>query len=69
MADNDPWDGVTVPEAATTVVKRVEGFFAKPYDDNGALPGGTWTIGYGTIRDAAGKPVTPATPAITEASS
>ena len=67
MADNDPWDGVTVPEAATTVVKRVEGFFAKPYDDNGALPGGTWTIGYGTIRDAAGKPVTPATPAITEA--
>jgi lysozyme len=64
---NDPWDGVTVPAAATVVVKRVEGFFAQPYDDNGALPGGTWTIGYGTIRDAAGNAVTPSTPAITEA--
>jgi lysozyme len=64
---NELWDGVTVPAAATTVVKRVEGFFGHPYDDNGALPGGTWTIGYGTIRDAAGKPVTPSTPAITEA--
>jgi lysozyme len=56
---NDLWDGATVPAAATSVVKRVEGFFAHPYDDNGALPGGTWTIGYGTIRDAAGKAVTP----------
>jgi lysozyme len=64
---NELWDGVTVPPAATTVVKRVEGFFAHPYDDNGALPGGTWTIGYGTIRDATGRPVTPGTPAITEA--
>ena len=63
---NELWDGVTVPSAATTVVKRVEGFFAHPYDDNGALPGGTWTIGYGTIRDAAGRPVTPGTSAITE---
>ena len=63
---NEVWDGVSVPAAATAVVKRVEGFFAHPYDDNGALPGGTWTIGYGTIRDAAGKPVTPSTPAITE---
>lgn len=64
---NELWDGVTVPIAATTVVKRVEGFFGHPYDDNGALPGGTWTIGYGSIRDAAGKPVTPSTPVITEA--
>jgi lysozyme len=61
-----PWDG-TVPATATTVVKRIEGFYSAPYDDNGAQPGGTWTIGYGTIVDADGKPVTPATPPITEA--
>lgn len=60
------WDG-TVPAAATAVVKRIEGFFAAPYDDNGNLPGGTWTIGYGTIVDAGGNPVTPHTPPITEA--
>ena len=65
-APNDVWDG-TVPIAATAVVKRIEGFSATPYDDNGGLPGGTWTIGYGTIVDAHGKPVTPATPPITEA--
>ena len=59
------WDG-KVPMAATAVVKRLEGFFPKPYDDNGDKPGGTWTIGYGSIRDAAGKPVTPNTPMITE---
>lgn len=59
------WDG-QVPLAATAVVKRLEGFFPKPYDDNGDKPGGTWTIGYGTIIDAGGKPVTPKTPAITE---
>jgi len=61
-----PWDG-SVPLAATAVVKRFEGFFARPYDDNGGQPGGTWTIGYGTIVDGSGKPVTPATPPITEA--
>lgn len=60
------WD-FSVPPAATAVVKRIEGFFATPYDDNGARPGGTWTIGYGTIIDASGNPVTPATPPITEA--
>ena len=61
------WDGASVPEAATAVVKRLEGFYAKPYDDNGSLPGGTWTIGYGSIIDAQGKPVTEETPPITEA--
>lgn len=60
------WD-FSVPPAATAVVKRIEGFFTTPYDDNGAKPGGTWTIGYGTIIDAAGDPVTPTTPPITEA--
>ncbi len=63
---NPPWDG-SVPVAATAVVKRIEGFFSAPYDDNGSLPGGTWTIGYGTIVDADGKPVSPSTPPITEA--
>jgi lysozyme len=43
------------------------GVLRPAYDDNGALPGGTWTIGYGTIRDAAGKAVTPSTSAVTEA--
>ena len=61
-----PWDG-TVPPAATVVIKRIEGFFATPYDDNGGKPGGTWTIGYGTIVDHDGDPVTPETPPITEA--
>jgi lysozyme len=60
------WDG-SVPLAATAVVKRIEGFFANPYDDNGTLPGGTWTIGYGTIVDGEGKPVSPTTTPITEA--
>jgi lysozyme len=56
-----------VPVAATAVVKRIEGFFSVPYDDNGSLPGGTWTIGYGTIVDRNRQPVTPNTPPITEA--
>lgn len=55
-----------MPAAATAVVKRIEGFYSQPYDDNGAQPGGTWTIGYGSIVDAKGRPVTPATPAISE---
>ncbi len=59
------WD-FSVPVAATSVVKRIESFAAAPYDDNGALPGGTWTIGYGTITDAQGEPVTSGTPVITE---
>lgn len=60
-----PWNG-SVLLAATAVVKRIEGFFSAPYDDNGAQPGGTWTIGYGSIVDANGKPVRPSTPPITE---
>ena len=49
------------------MVKRIEGFYAKPYDDNGSLPGGTMTIGYGSIRDAQERPITWNTPPITEA--
>jgi lysozyme len=60
------WDTKSVPEAATEVVKKIEGFSAKPYDDNGSQPGGTWTIGYGTIM-IRGKPVTASTPPISEA--
>nr|WP_329718663.1 lysozyme [Caldimonas sp.] len=60
------WDG-SVPPAATAVIKRIEGFFAAPYDDNGGKPGGTWTIGYGTIVDRDGHPVTAQTPPISEA--
>lgn len=65
-ASTAQWSG-DVPPAATVVVKRIEGFYSKPYDDNGAKPGGTMTIGYGSIVDAQGRPVTYATPAITEA--
>jgi lysozyme len=61
------WDRQTVSSAATSVVKRIEGFYSSPYDDNGGLPGGTWTIGYGSIVDAQGKPVSPQTKKITEA--
>src|SRR5688500_2846285 len=67
MSDlNQPWDK-SVPLAATVVVKRIEGFFPKPYHGNGSLPGGTGTIGCGSIIDKNGKPVTPKTPPITEA--
>ncbi|MDT8881825.1 lysozyme [Klebsiella aerogenes] len=61
------WDRATVPKSATSVIKRIEGFYSSPYDDNGSIPGGTWTIGYGTIIDATGKAVTPQTAPITEA--
>jgi lysozyme len=61
------WDRETVPVAATAVVRRLEGFSATPYDDNGPAPGGTMTIGYGSIRDAKGNPVTDKTPPVTEA--
>lgn len=67
MPQQTNWDRKSVPIAATVVVKKIEGFSATPYDDNGSLPGGTWTIGYGTIIDGNNKPVTAKTPAITEA--
>lgn len=68
--NQNAWDKhpatVAVPLAATAVVRRLEGFSATPYDDNGNLPGGTWTIGYGSIVDANEKPVTDKTPKISE---
>ena len=45
---------------AAKLVASFEGFRAAPYRDQA----GIWTIGYGTIR-AAGKPVTVATPPVT----
>lgn len=60
------WDGLTIPKAATYVVKRIEGFSSAPYDDNGSMAGGTWTIGHGTIIDASGEAVTAHTKPITE---
>ena len=59
---SQPWDGQTVPDSAGAVVRRIEGFFANPYQDSA----GIWTIGYGTIRDAKGKPVTAHTPPVSE---
>lgn len=61
------WDGYEAPKQAIDLIKEFEGFRAEPYDDNGSLPGGTWTIGYGATRDLAGDPVKPNTPAITKA--
>jgi lysozyme len=65
--DKSPWDKKTVPAAATVVIKRIEKFEPKPYNDNPSIPNGTWTIGYGTTRDENGKPITAQTPPITEA--
>jgi lysozyme len=59
------WAG-SVPVAATAVVKRVEGFSAKPYPDNPGNPHNTWTIGYGSILDKEGQPVTPHTSPVSE---
>ncbi|AYN29453.1 lysozyme [Buttiauxella sp. 3AFRM03] len=67
IVGRNTWDRETIPLSATSVVKRIEGFYSSPYDDNGAKPGGTWTIGYGTIIDAQGKAVTSQTQPITEA--
>lgn len=44
------------------LIKRFEGFSAKPY----MCPAGVPTIGYGSTRDTDGKPITMQHPAITE---
>jgi lysozyme len=48
-------------DEATNLVTAFEGFVPHPYRDSA----GTWTIGYGSTRDADGNPVTAATPDIT----
>ncbi|MBF0129655.1 MAG: lysozyme [Alphaproteobacteria bacterium] len=45
------------------LVKRFEGFSPAPY----LCPAGVWTIGYGSTRDASGRPLTKDHPSITEA--
>lgn len=45
------------------LIKRFEGFSAKPY----LCPAGVPTIGYGSTRDTDGKPITMQHPPITEA--
>jgi len=57
-----PWTG-GVPAEALELSHALEGLQLRPYAD----AGGVWTIGYGSTRDLAGKPVTPATAAITKA--
>lgn len=50
-------------EIAAALCKRFEGFYSKPY----ICPAGVWTIGYGSIWDDEGKPVTKDHPPVTEA--
>ncbi|CAA6605822.1 Lysozyme [Rhodospirillaceae bacterium LM-1] len=49
-------------EQGLALIKRFEGFSAKPY----LCPAGWWTIGWGAIRGLDGQPVTAATPPVTE---
>jgi len=49
-------------DEATNLVTAFEGFVPHPYRD----AAGTWTIGYGSTRDSAGKPVCATTPNITQ---
>jgi lysozyme len=50
----------TAEADAVKLVTEFEGFVGHPYQD----AGGTWTIGYGSTRDANGAPVTGRTPPI-----
>lgn len=36
-----------INQAGLDLIKRFEGLRLQAYDDNGAMPGGVWTIGYG----------------------
>ena len=50
-------------QACIQLIKKFEGFSAKPY----LCPAGVPTIGYGSTRDTDGKPITLQHPPITEA--
>lgn len=52
-----------VSQQCIDLIKRFEGFKAKPY----LCPAGVPTIGYGSTRDTDGKPITLQHPPITEA--
>ncbi|MBI5121353.1 MAG: lysozyme [Rhodospirillales bacterium] len=49
-------------EDGLALIKRFEGFSAKPY----LCPAGWWTIGWGAIHGRDGQPVTAATPPVAE---
>ncbi len=55
------WRGGVPPEAVQ-LSHAFEGFSATPY----LCSGGKWTIGYGSTRDIAGRPVTHQTPRVDE---
>lgn len=58
-AGQDWWhDGI--PAECVDLSARFEGFRSSPYRDSG----GVWTIGYGSTRDATGRPVTASTPPV-----
>ena len=56
-------DSAVLAAAATKLTEPSEGFRNYPYQDSA----GVWTIGIGSTRDAAGNPITAATPPVTEA--
>ncbi|SHJ67359.1 lysozyme [Roseomonas rosea] len=56
------WDG-TVPQEAIELSEMFEARRLRPYQDSR----GVWTIGIGSTRDINGKPVTAATPPVTDA--
>lgn len=49
------------PPQAVEMIKRYEGFSARPY----LCPANVWTVGWGTTRDGAGNPVTSRTAPVT----
>ena len=51
-----------ITDEGLALINRFEGFSATPY----LCPAGWWTIGWGAVRDGNGKPVTAATPPISE---
>jgi lysozyme len=51
-----------VTDMGLALIKRFEGFSAKPY----LCPAGWWTIGFGAIHGLDGQPVTATTPPVTE---
>jgi lysozyme len=60
-ADSDGYVTSGVPKEVFALSEAFEAFEPKPYQDSG----GVWTIGIGSTRDLAGRPVTARTPSVT----